>query len=85
MHFQVESLGRKSETMPAQFDELATGRHVADSRVRILRNPLHLHSALRWTNLAESAGLPRASTKQSRRAPAFRHVDIERIVIYGQR
>lgn len=29
MHFQVESPGRKSEKMPAQFDELATGKYVA--------------------------------------------------------
>ena len=65
MHFQVESPGRKSEKMPAQFDELATGKYVARLQSENLKEP----STHAFSTQADksgppngSAGLPRAST-----------------------
>lgn len=63
--FQVESPGRKSEKMPAQFDELATGKYVARLQSENVEEP----STHAFSNQVDksgppngSAGLPRAST-----------------------
>jgi len=65
MHFEVESPGRKSEKMPAQFDELATGKYVARLQSENLEEPsTHAFSTQvdKSGPPTGSAGLPRAST-----------------------
>jgi hypothetical protein len=65
MHFQVESPGRKSEKMPAQFDELATGKYVARLQTENLQEP-STHAFSTQVDKSGppngSAGFPRAST-----------------------
>jgi len=65
MDFQVESPGRKSEKMPAQFDELATGKHVTRLQSENLEEP-STHAFSTQVDKSGppngSAGLPRAST-----------------------
>ena len=57
--------GRKSEKMPAQFDELATGEYVARLQSENLEEPSTHAFSIQVDKSGppnESAGLPRAST-----------------------